>query len=366
MFLIDKYRIKNTDDVVFHKDIYKRLSHLADKNDLPHLLFYGRPGSGKDSIVHTFLENIYDKSIYTLKKIKYSVKGYGNTSVDVIVEKSKYHLVINPTSKGLDKYIIQEIVKDYAQKPTVRLFNSKIKYKVILIHDVEKLSYYAQASLRRTMEKYVKTCKFFLVSSQISKIMKPLCSRCLLVRIPAPTYNEIFETLFKITIQEDIRNGLDDGGADQLTPEDFDEIIVKSNRNIRSAIWLLELHTRDINFDINWRKAITKIVNHIISCYKKNITAQVIMNMRKLLYEIFVTNVNIMDLIKEFTRQLLVKIDDITTDKNDGDIMKCRIINIVSKYEARVSNGKRQIIHLEAMILNTIKLIQPTKPVKQV
>ena len=50
-------------------------------------------------------------------------------------------------------------------------------FKVVIINTIDNLSYYAQASLKRTMEKYADTCKFIFISNQLSKINEPLKSR---------------------------------------------------------------------------------------------------------------------------------------------------------------------------------------------
>ena len=83
----------------------------------------------------------------------------------------------------------------------LNIFKTKRKFKIVLINCVDNLSYYAQASLRRTMEKYANTCKFIFICDQLSKIIEPLRSRCLCVRVPVPDNLAIY-ILFKITNKE--------------------------------------------------------------------------------------------------------------------------------------------------------------------
>ena len=61
----------------------------------------------------------------------------------------------------------------------------------MIINDVDKLTMAAQAALRRTMEKYMKQCRIILTAETLGRIIKPLRSRCLMIRVPAPSYDQI-------------------------------------------------------------------------------------------------------------------------------------------------------------------------------
>lgn len=43
---VEKYRPSSLDELIAHEDIIKILNQLIDTNKLPHLLFYGPPGTG--------------------------------------------------------------------------------------------------------------------------------------------------------------------------------------------------------------------------------------------------------------------------------------------------------------------------------
>lgn len=62
---------------------------------------------------------------------------------------------------------------------------------MILLTEVDRLSKEAQQALRRTMEKYMATCRIILCANSIAQVIPPIRSRCLAVRIPAPTHEDI-------------------------------------------------------------------------------------------------------------------------------------------------------------------------------
>jgi replication factor C subunit 3/5 len=62
---------------------------------------------------------------------------------------------------------------------------------VVIINEADALSRDAQAALRRTMEKYMNNMRLILCASSTSKIIAPIRSRCLLVRVAAPDDAEV-------------------------------------------------------------------------------------------------------------------------------------------------------------------------------
>lgn len=64
-------------------------------------------------------------------------------------------------------------------------------FLVVLLTEVDKLTKDAQHALRRTMEKYMATCRLILCCNSTSKIIGPIQSRCLAVRVPAPSIEDV-------------------------------------------------------------------------------------------------------------------------------------------------------------------------------
>ena len=68
-------------------------------------------------------------------------------------------------------------------------------FSVVILTEVDKLTKDAQHALRRTMEKYMATCRIILCANSTSKIIGPLQSRCLAIRIPAPSHGDVIKVL---------------------------------------------------------------------------------------------------------------------------------------------------------------------------
>lgn len=73
-----------------------------------------------------------------------------------------------------DRIVIQELIKDMASTAQLDITNQR-EFKVVVIHEVNRLSKDAQHSLRRTMEKYMKTCRLVLCTESLSKARGFLC-----------------------------------------------------------------------------------------------------------------------------------------------------------------------------------------------
>ena len=81
------------------------------------------------------------------------------------------------------------------QKIHLKVFHSFLhSSKVVVLNEVDSLSRNAQAGLRRTMEKYTGSCRLILCCENSGRIIPPIRSRCLCIRIAAPTPLEVMNS----------------------------------------------------------------------------------------------------------------------------------------------------------------------------
>ena len=305
-----------------------------------HLVVYGRPGSGKDFLINKLLEKIYGKKNIELNDVEYLINGYGNSKTKVNIKQSKFHIVIEPNSNGFDKYLIQEIIQNYAKTEILNILKYKRLFKIVIINKIDNLSNTAQASLRRTMENYADTCKFIFICDQLSKMIEPLRSRCIEIRVPLPNNIQIINTLLHISQMENI----------DLSENDLYYIIKNCNQKIHNAIWLLELKKNGCNYIDTKNENINQIVKMIVN--KKNYNQKkiygVLKKSREIFYKLSITNIPTNEIISQIMRKLILCFNDIN--------LKSNIIEITSIFELRKSQGTRHIECFEAYLIRLIYL----------
>ena len=369
MFLVDKY-YQNSNYITCHQPIIDKIIESFDSHsqiyssineslsnddfskiinklecetwrysNFQHLIVYGSTDCGKEYLVNRLLTQIYGRIGIEVKDVEYTVYGYSNTKVKILIKQSKNHIIIEPNSNGFDKYLIQEIIQDYAKSELLNIIKNRKLFKIVVINKIDNLSYYAQASLRRTMEKYSNTCKFILICDQLSKIIEPLRSRCLMVRVPLPSNLQILETILYICDKENIN----------ISKKQFNDIIQKSDNRVNHAIWLLEMIKYGITYEKDWDTVIDKIVDMVYQPINNNKKLYLILKLiREQFYILFITNISTQTIIRKIMTKLLNKTLQID--------LKYNIIDITSIFEQRLSQGTRHIIHVEAYIIRLIYL----------
>ncbi|CAN8255336.1 unnamed protein product [Cochlearia groenlandica] len=125
--------------------------------------------------------------------------GSRTIDLELTTLSSTNHVELTPSDAGFqDRYIVQEIIKEMAKNRPIDTKGKK-GYKVLVLNEVDKLSREAQHSLRRTMEKYrlySSSCRLILCCNSSSKVTDAIKSRCLNVRINAPSQEEECSSLF--------------------------------------------------------------------------------------------------------------------------------------------------------------------------
>lgn len=339
MFLIDKYSPDNIEDASFHKEILNKLVTIASDEAVPHTIFYGPEGSGKKTLIYIFLKTIYDDSVYDLSEVTYSVPGSGNNETQVKVKQSNYHIVIEPNNNNSDRHLIQGVLKEYVKRVPLDIFSAKTRFKTVLINNVDNLSYYTQTALRRMMEIYSDTCRFILWCKTLNKVINPIVSRCLSIRVKSPTNNEILARMFHIGSLERIGFDIDE----------YDEIVKQSKGNFKTCMWLMDLKKYGHN-DINvYQKEIQYIVDKVLNCKLEDIV-----DIRNMMYKIIITNIDEVRIIKDILDYLL-DCDNISEES------KLDIVEASSDIEINLKKARRVIIHLEAFIQNIMYIIKKNK-----
>ena len=148
--------------LIEHKNIYDRLAKFIEENKVPHIIFFGQNGSGKKTILYSLLFSIYNNDV---KKIRKNV------------------LYVN-CAHGKGIKFIREDIKFFA-KTNVQV-NEDIIFKSIVLFNAEYLTTDAQSALRRSIEQFSHTTRFFIVTVNKNRLLQPILSRFCEMHIPNP------------------------------------------------------------------------------------------------------------------------------------------------------------------------------------
>lgn len=339
MLLIDKYRPSSIDNAYFHKDILEILSIMSKDEAIPHIIFYGPEGAGKKTIIKIFLEMLFDENVNKAKDTIYKVTGSGNKKTDEVVKQSNYHIVIDPKNNNSDRYLIHDIVKEYAKRRSLGIFKTQRQFKLVLINNLDTMSNLAQASLRRTMERYNDKCRFVMWCKSLSKVIKPLQSRSICLRIPCPTDTELFGYIYDISIKEGLK----------LSFTELDNIVTKVHGNTKLALWEIEYFKFGYSTETNYTNSIKKITDLILSDEIENLLV-----IRNCLFSLMITNFNGTTILKDI-------IDDICFRSELTDRLKYKIVKIGAEIEHQLIKGRREIIQFDAFVTSAMRFVHQEK-----
>ena len=161
---------------------------------------------------------------------EFKASATSSTIVECVVFSSNFHIEVTPSdADSQDRVIVQKLIKEIAG---TQQFNTSVQksFKVVVIHELDNLTREAQAALRRTMETYMPYCRIVANCESLSKVILPLRSRCLQIRVPAPSTNEVVDVLTGISKRE---------GFNLPKPLAY-SICNFSKRNLRRAIMMLQ------------------------------------------------------------------------------------------------------------------------------
>jgi replication factor C subunit 3/5 len=343
---VDKYRPTSLEKLTIHDAVNKRLESLAESNELPHLLVYGPSGAGKKTRVIALLRQLFGPGVERVKLEHRTFKATANKTVELTMLGSNFHIECNPSDVGNnDRFVIQEVVKEIASHSSLTGASGNKTdgktYKAVILTEVDKLSRQAQAGLRRTMERYSASCRLILVANSTSKIIEPLRSRCLSVRVPAPTVDVLADLLMQTC-----------NTARVNCPRELAvKVAVHSGRSIRRALLMLEamkvqspqLTPGLIVMLPDWELFSCRMAREI--CQEQSPTK--LTHVREMCYELLGHCIPPDVIMTTLVRELL---------KNLDDSLKHEVVYWAAFYEHRMRQGTKEIFHFEAFIAKFMAL----------
>ncbi|KAG8346755.1 putative DNA polymerase III delta subunit [Trypanosoma vivax] len=347
MLWVDKYRPKSLVDVELYPELTSMLRRLAESQDLPHLLFYGPSGTGKKTRCMAVLEHVYGPSVYSLRLEHKSVQVSDSKVVDIATLSSPHHIDINPSDAGnYDRVVVMQMIRETAQTVPLHTTTSNgVKYKVVVLNEVDKMGRAAQHALRRTMEKYVATCRLILICNSTSRLIAPLRSRCLAVRVPSHSQENITKVIQTVCEKE---------GRPMPSPAFLATVTQRSDGNLRRAQLILEAAAATkVEFsgsgaDIpqpDWCVFLTEIAHDILT----EQTPKKLHDVRGKFYDLLGQCVSGEVILRGVLEALLTSINP----KLRGEV-----VALAAQYDHNMKLGTKPVLHLEAFAAGVMKLLK--------
>ena len=171
---VEKYRPKDLSTYVGNEHLKEKVKVYLESEDVPHLLLYGRAGTGKTTLAKIITKNIDCDYMY--------INASDENKVDDVRNK-------------------------------IKTFASSVGFKslkVIILDECDYLTPNAQAALRNLMETFSRHCRFILTCNYVERIIDPIQSRCQSYKVVPPSKKEVAQQLVYILNQENCTYELDD------------------------------------------------------------------------------------------------------------------------------------------------------------
>jgi replication factor C small subunit len=165
---VERYRPTKLENYIGNEHLKSKVDVYLKSGDMPHLLLFGRAGTGKTTLAKMLVNSIECDHLY--------INASDENSVDTVRNK-------------------------------VRNFASTIGFKdmkIIILDECDYITPNAQAALRNLMETFSKHCRFILTCNFVERIIDPIQSRCQSFQIVPPSKKEVAMHLHNILSEENI------------------------------------------------------------------------------------------------------------------------------------------------------------------
>lgn len=146
-----------------HQEVITKLGNFIANKKIPNIIFHGPNGCGKNTILSNFIRDVYND----LKPI------------------IKTHVMTVNCAYGRGIRFIREDLKYFA-KTNLDTVHGEM-FKSIVLLNADKLTIDAQSALRRCIELFCHSTRFFIVVEDKNKLLKPILSRFCEIYVPPPT-----------------------------------------------------------------------------------------------------------------------------------------------------------------------------------
>ena len=298
---VEKYRPLTLGTYIGNDHLKSKVRVYLESGDLPHILFFGKAGTGKTTLAKILVKNIECDYLY--------INASDENSVDTVRNK-------------------------------VRQFASTVGFKdlkIIILDECDYITPNAQAALRNLMETFSKHCRFILTCNYVERIIDPVQSRCQLFEIIPPSKVEVAQRLNQILEEEEINYELQDL-----------KILIDSNYpDIRRTINSAQRNVVNLQLKLDMNSIIQNDYKlKLLEILKIQDKRNAFKNIRQLIADSQITD------YADLFRLLYDEVDSY----GQGHIAEC--ILVIAKYELSDSQVVDKEINAMAMLIELLGVIK--------
>ena len=195
----------------FHKEIKEKLHYFIANGKIPNLIFHGKHGSGKRTLVKEFIQDIYKDNKNMIKSHVMYVNCAHGKGIKFIRDELKFFARMNVNVEGNGNF------------------------KTIILSNADKLTIDAQSALRRCIELFSHTTRFIIIVNDKYKLLKPILSRLCEIFVPEPIINNKHTNLYKYHLQNTFKTLIKEKKIDKILDPYFRTALLVNNATVTSA-----------------------------------------------------------------------------------------------------------------------------------
>ncbi|MCH2619072.1 uncharacterized protein METZ01_LOCUS158813 [marine metagenome] len=305
---IEKYRPSNLSEVVGQTPITSRLKNYVKERSMPHLLFAGPAGTGKTTCALALAKELFGE-----------------------LWKHNLHELNASDERGID--VVRGKIKEFARTAPL----GEDGFKIIFLDEADALTGAAQAALRRTMEKYSRTCRFVMSCNFSSKIIDPIQSRCAVFRFRPLKAEDVERYLKFVAVKEELN----------IDKEAYESLTYLAQGDLRRAINGLQMAAAanvDITPDVVYQAVAAARPEEVKEALEMSLNNN-FAGARERLDTLQITyGLAGEDVLRQMHRSV--------RDIEVPDTIKVQMIEKLAEADFRLSEGANARIQIEAVIAN--------------
>jgi len=196
---VEKYRSPTLEDYVGNESIKDFIQECITKNDIPHMIFSGSPGTGKTTLAKIIVNSIDCDYLY--------INATDERSMDVMRDK----------------------VKGFASSASFK------PLKVVILDEADFIRIDSQALLRNVIETFSLNTRFILTCNYVERIIDPIQSRCQVLNIIPPSKKDIATHMAIILDKEEI----------EYEAQDLVKVVNKFYPDLRKTLGTCQILSKD-------------------------------------------------------------------------------------------------------------------------